>query len=657
VDDSIVVIENMFRHLEMGKNKRKAALDGAKQIVFTCLAITTVICVVFLPLTVVGGIIGSVLVEFAVPIMVATAFSLFVSFTVSPLLMSRFGKLSQHKERKSLADRFSVFFEAGFDALQSLYVSVLKAGLNRKLIVACLTIVLLIASFALIPAGFIGFEFMPQSDQGEFMVTLDLNPQVTTYQNNQITMRAESIISQRPEVSTIYTNVGASGYGALQVSALNNRSIINVKLIDKKERTKSVHDIAEEVKNEIMKQIPGVRATAAATSMAGNQGAPIQYIVQGANFDEVETTAYRLLDIMRKIPGATDVKFSTDDPKQEVQISVDREKIAKLQLNIAEVGATLRTFINGNNDAKYSDGNYEYDIRIAVDNFDRTRLEDVAKLTFLNRRGQLIELDQFADIRYGIGPAALTRTNRISSITLQSNVIGRPTGTVGAEMKAAFVNIPPGVQVVESGMLEQQAETFGSLGYAFLAAIIMIYFIMIILYDSLLDPLIVLFSIPLSLIGAFLILALTMNNLTIFSIIGLIVLIGLVSKNAILLVDFANHMRRDKDMDIYNALVEAGKERLRPILMTTFALIFGMLPIALATGDGAEIKNGMAWVIIGGLISSMLLTLVVVPVVYYTFHKLIERWEKHNRNRLIHKAKERMIGHDLNINPGAKYFR
>ena len=255
----------------------------------------------------------------------------------------------------------------------------------------------------------------------------------------------------------------------------------------------------------------------------------------------------------------------------------------------------------------------------------------------------MIELQQFADIHYGLGPSALERTDRISSITVKSNVIGRPSGTVGAEIEAAIAGkILAGIEIKRSGMMEQQDSAFGSLGFAFLAAIVLIYLIMVMLYNSLTDPLIVLFSIPLSLIGAFLALALTMNTLNIFSIIGLIVLIGLVAKNAILLVDFTNHLRQE-GMSTYKALIEAGKERMRPILMTTFAMIFGMLPIALAAGNGAEMKNGMAWVIIGGLASSMMLTLIVVPVVYYVFDRLGLKRRKHRRKGMVKKVIKRQL--------------
>jgi len=552
--------------------------------------------------------------------------------------MSRFGKLSDENSQ-TLSGRFSRVVESVFEALKNWYANILSWGLRHKITVALTAIALFIGSIALLPAGFIGFTFMPEIDKGEFVITLDMNPQLTVYQNNQLTMQTEKIIAAKPEVKRVYTNVGTSGR-----STKNNITAITVQMVDKKERKVEVQDFAQQIKDEIMADIPGVRARASLVGLMGGGGAePIQFIVQGTDYEQVQEAANLVLDIVRNTPGTADAKLSIDDPRQEVQIKLDREKMAALGLSVSDVGATLRTSLNGNNNSKYRDGNYEYDIRIGIDNFDRMNSEDVAKLTFMNKKGELIELKQFADISYGLGASALERINRISSITVKSNVVGRPSGTVGAEIQDALKELPAGVTVKPSGMLERQGSAFGSLGFAFLAAIVLIYLIMVVLYNSLLDPVIVLFSIPLSFIGAFLALALTMNTLNIFSIIGLIVLIGLVAKNAILLVDFTNHIRKEQELSIFDALIEAGKERLRPILMTTFAMIFGMLPIALAAGNGAEIKNGMAWVIIGGLTSSMILTLIVVPVVYYIFHRISDKITIRKWNKLRKKAGKRMM--------------
>lgn len=638
VDDSIVVIENMFRHMEKGKTKWRAALDGCKQIMFTAMAITLVIVVVFLPMAISGGLIGNVLKEFAIPIVVATLCSLMVSFTVTPMLMSRFGNLPDDT-RPTISGRFSRLVENVFDSVKNWYANLLAAGLKHKTITLVLTLILFIGSFTLITNGFIGFAFIPETDKGEFVVTLDMNPQVTLYQNNQLTMQAEKIINSFPEVANVYTNVGTSG-----TIMKNNVTKIDVKLVEKEKRKLGVSEYARLIKTEIMKQIPGVRAQTILASISGTTSEPIQLIVQGADYDHVKQTAAMIMETMKHTPGASDVKYSIDDPRQEVQVKLDREKMAALGLSVNDVGSTLRTSLNGYDKSKFKDGDYEYNIRIGIDNFDRTKLDDVSKINFVNKKGELIELNQFAEVGFGLGPSALERSDRISSITVKSNVVGRPSGTVGAEITAAITpKIPADITIKPAGMMEMQSSAFGSLGFSFVAAIVLIYFILVILYNSLTDPLVVLFSIPLSMIGAFLALALTMNSLNIFSIIGLIVLIGLVAKNAILLVDFTNHMRHDKGYNTFNALIEAGKERMRPILMTTFAMIFGMLPVALASGDGAEMKNGMAWVVIGGLISSMILTLIVVPIVYYIFDRLRSRRSRKRWKEMVKKVNKRRL--------------
>ncbi len=631
VDDSIVVVENIFHHLEAGKTKRQAVSDACKQIIFTCLTTALVVTVVFIPMIISGGMIGNILKEFSVPIIVTVLCSFLVSFTVTPLLMSRFGKISDNT-RQTLFARFSRLVENIFNSIKGWYAGVLAYGLRHKSVVLITALVLLIGSLSLVSNGFIGFAFMPEIDKGEFTVTLDMNPQTTVYQNNHISMQVEKIIDDKPEVLSMYTNVGQDRNGTVK----NNASVITVKMVEKEKRRIGVEDFASQIKSEIMQTIPGVRAQTFVSSISGNATEPIQFIVQGTDFVQVQQTATMILEATRSVPGTADVKYSIDDPRQEVQIKLDREKMSKLGLSVSDVGSTLRLALAGNDDTKYREGNYEYDIRIGIDNFDRTRLEDVAKLTFLNKRGQIVELNQIAEIHYGLGASALERTDRISSITVKSNVVGRPTGTVGTEIFSAIDGkIPEGVTIKTAGMLELQDSAFGSLAFAFLAAIVLIYLIMVVLYDSLLTPVVVLFSIPLSLIGAFLALALTMNDLTIFTIIGLIVLIGLVSKNAILLVNFADQMRRE-GADTFNALIEAGKVRLRPILMTSFAMMFGMLPIALANGNGAELKNGMAWVIIGGLASSMVLTLIVVPVVYLTFDRISARIRRAKTKKTVH---------------------
>ena len=621
VDDSIVVVENIFRHLEMGKTRLQAALDGSKQIFFTATSITLVIISVFFPLSLTGGIIGGLLKEFSLPLIVSTVSSLLVSFSLTPLLLSKFGQIENLNSLK-LSAKFANKFETLFEEIKNIYESILRWSLNnrKKLYIAVITIFM--ASLSLIGFGFIGSTFVPDTDQGEFVIDVEMPAQTSVYENNLITKRIENILYSKPEILKVMTNVGLSN-SAASSSSRNNITQMTVTTVNKNERETNISDYAENIKNEILKKISDVKVRTSPTSLVGSaMVSPIQFVIKGTDLNKVDSTATIVLGIMKKTPGTTDVKFSIDDPKPEVSIKIDREKMEELGLSVANVGATLRTALAGNTDSKYKDGSYEYDINIVFDKFDRKNIFDVARIAFINNRGQLIELSQFADISQTMGPSMLERFDRMSSITINSNVIGRASGTVGSEIESELQGkIPSGISIEKVGMLKQQGEAFSRLGFALIAAIVLIYLIMVALYNSLLHPFVVLFSIPVAMIGSFIALALTMETLSIFSIIGLITLLGLVAKNAILLVDFTNELVED-GKDLIEALVEAGRERIRPILMTTFAMVFGMMPLAIASGAGAELKNGLAWVIIGGLISSLVLTLVLVPCVYYTLETI-----------------------------------
>ncbi|WP_339903444.1 efflux RND transporter permease subunit, partial [uncultured Cyclobacterium sp.] len=302
----------------------------------------------------------------------------------------------------------------------------------------------------------------------------------------------------------------------------------------------------------------------------------------------------------------------------------------------ALVGGTMQVAFNGNTDTKYRDGDFEYDINIKLDEFDRKSVADIENLAFVNKRGEVILLKQFASAIPSEGPSQLERQNRITSVSVKSQVSGRPTGTVGQEIKdrIAMLDMPNEVNISYEGDMKMQDEGFGSLGIALLASILLIYLIMVALYDNYVYPLVVMFSLPLAIIGALLALALSGSSLSIFSILGLIMLMGLVAKNAILLVDFANQLKA-AGIEVKTALFKAVEIRFRPILMTTLAMVFGMLPIALASGAGAEWKNGLAWALIGGLISSMFLTMVIVPVIYYVFDRILARFGKDKKKEIV----------------------
>ncbi|HRN91518.1 MAG TPA: efflux RND transporter permease subunit [Ferruginibacter sp.] len=636
VDDAIVVLENIYRHMEMGKNKVRAAFDATKEIGFTVTAITLVIVVVFIPIALSTGLVSDILREFSVTVAMATMLSLLSSFTIVPLLSSRFGKL-EHITGKGFFGKMIVAFEKGLNSFTDSVTGILKWSLKYKKTTLAAVLVLLITSFALVGAGFVGTDFFPKSDRGEFLVQIEMPKDVSIEQTNQMAQRAEAFLEKKPEVVNLITTVGQSseGMGASQAQAY--KAEINVKLVEKKDRADDANVYAAKTKRELEKVLVGAKVKTVPVSILGSaENAPLGLVVTGPNLDSVMHYAHQAKDKLSTIKGATEIKLSVETGNPEISVLVDRDKMAALELNVQTVGATMQTAFSGNTDAKFRAGEYEYDINMRYSQFNRRSIDDVNNLLFVNNRGEQIRLSQFATVKESTGPSMLERRDKSTSVTVQAQSVGRPTGTIAAEWEASIQDIPKpvGVNYIWGGDMENQSEGFGTLGIALLIAIVLVYLIMVALYDSFVYPFVVLFSIPLSIIGALLALALTNNSLNIFTILGLIMLIGLVAKNAIILVDFTNQ-RKAEGETTYNALIQANHARLRPILMTTIAMVIGMLPIALASGAGAEWKNGLAWVIIGGLLSSLFLTLIIVPVMYAIMDKLIARFNKNKKQEPI----------------------
>lgn len=642
VDDAIVVLENIYRHMEMGKNKVRAAMDGVSEIGLTVTSITLVIIVVFLPISLTSGLVSNILREFCITVVIATSLSLLVSFTVVPWLSSRFGKL-EHMKGKNLFERFILGFERILDKFTDWVSGFLKWALGHKLITLGAVVALLFASFMLVGKGFIGGEFIPKGDRGQFMVSVELPKDASLEQTNQAAMKAEAFLRQQSEIVSLTTVVGRSsedGFG----SSSNNpyKAEITVTMVPEKERMVSSSIYAVGLKKDLSEMITGAKIKTTPVNIFGTADrAAIDLVVMGAEQDSAMKFAKQALAELQTIDGTLATKLSVEEGNPEVHISLDRDKMASLGLDMQTIGGTLQTAFAGTADdskMKFRQGEYEYDINLRYDNFDRRNVDDVADMVFLNNAGQNVKLSQFADITQSSGPSRLERRDKLASVNVQSQVIGRPSGDVVAEFskKLEQMQKPSGVKYVFGGDAENQSDSNSTLGIALLLSVILMYLIMVALYDNYAHPLVVMFSLPLSIIGALLALALTNNTLNIFSIMGIIMLLGLVAKNAIMLVDFTNHSKAE-GYSTDEALIMANKARLRPILMTTIAMVFGMLPIALAGGGVAAIKQGLAWVVIGGLISSMFLTLIVVPVVYKLVDGLMTKfgWGSMAKKRLI----------------------
>jgi len=631
VDDSIVVLENIHRHLAMGKDKRTAALDGRKEIGFSAVAITMVDVVVFGPLCLIQNSIGSILRAYSSTIVVATLLSLFVCYTLTPWLASRFGRVSI-LDNKKILDRPLIIFEKLIGGLTQWYSRALAWVLGHKVVMTGMVVLLFVMTAAILKMGVIGNEFVTQSDKGQFRLALEYDKNSTVGQNNLRTLEIESYLRQQPDVTTVFSNVaGASTSSIVAGVGSDYKSELTVTLVDKKERQLSTEKLMLQKSQDLAQHFAGVKVSPTMVSMI-NSGEPIQIVLNGEDPARLMAAAGDLKKRIQEIPGAINVTLSVEDGNPEVEVNIDREKMGQLGLTINQVGAVMKNAYAGNDDAKYRVGTNEYDIRVKFDDFDKHSVEDVKDITFVNASDQLIKLSQFADVVQGSGPSVLERKDRRTSVTVKSDVLGITSGVVADEIRKSILAqpLPAGIDLRWSGDVERQGDSFGAMGMAIVAAILLMYLVMVALYNNFVYPLVVLFSIPVAFIGVFLALALTKSSMSIFTILGMIMLLGLVAKNAILIVDFANHRKEHGD-STWEALIEAGKERLRPILMTTLAMVIGMLPIALSTAAGSEWKSGLAWVIIGGLSSSLCLTVFVVPMVYYCVDRVRDKFKNYRQ--------------------------
>jgi HAE1 family hydrophobic/amphiphilic exporter-1 len=628
VDDSIVVLENIHRHLHMGKNKVQATIDGRKEIGFSAMAITMVDVVVFAPIALINTIIGDVLRQYSVTIVVSTLMSLFVCYTLTPWLASRFGQVT-HLSKDNFFHRFLMAFEGVIERLTNWYIKQLKWTLSHKLIMTAIVIGAFVVTGIIMKMGILGQEMVASGDRGKIQLKLEYDKRTTLTENNIRTLEIENYLLSQPEVASVFSNIGgASTSGVVASVGSENKTELTVGLVGVKERKLSSKDFMLSVKKHLEETYSGLEVNSTVIGITQSEE-PIQLVLNSENKQELMKAANELSARIKAMPGANDVSVSVEEGSPELAIDIDREKLAQLGLSIGQIGSTMQNAYAGNTDAKYRVGNNEYDINVRLDEFDRRNPADVEAITFMNNTGEQIALTQFATIKQSSGPSMLERKDRRTSVTIKSNVLGVTSGTLAASINKSLAEnpLPSVVETRWTGDFERQTESFKALGLALAAALLLVYLVMVALYDSFIYPFVVLFSVPVSLIGALIALNLAMSTMSIFTMLGIIMLIGLVMKNGILIVDFTNQ-KKAEGLSSYDALMEAGQARLRPILMTTIAMVIGMLPIAFASGAGSEWKNGLALVMIGGLVSSLVLTVFVVPMVYYVVDVVKDKFSK-----------------------------
>ena len=622
VDDAIVVIENVCRHMEMGKTPLQATRDAMQEIGFTVITVTIVLVIVFLPIALTNSLVSDILRQFCGVIIFAILFSLLSALTLVPLLTSRFGKLDVLDTNTAWGKVMS-WFEGVVSRFGNWVADVLRKCLGHKRWVGIAVIAMTVLVCSLFPMGFVGFEFMPKVDQSEFTVLLEMPKDISIEKSSTQVAYAEAWLLDQPEITEVVSMIGLTSSNNESNQGTPYLAELKCKMVPPSERSKSVHLYISGLRRELTNYLVDAKVQVYAASLHGSgNSADIEYVLSGPKADSVALFGEYALDVMRSIPGTLQQQLSTGSGRPEVEVVVDRDKMSALGLSLDNVGLTLQMAFQGNTQMKFVRDDYEYNINIKADNFYRSSIDDVAGITFINQQGSRVTLDQFAEVRIGTGPNRLERYNRNSSVTISANVVGVSAGEASGQFKDKVAEKADrmGVSIETVGDMKSMMDSMSVFAIAMLLSIILMYLSLVVLYNNWIDPLVVMFSIPFSILGAILALALSATSLNIYAMLGLVMLIGLVAKNAILLVDFAND-RLKEGMGMDDALVEAVKLRTRPILMTALSTIIGMVPVAIASGSSAELRNGIGWVIIGGMALSTMLTLIVVPVVYKIFHR------------------------------------
>jgi HAE1 family hydrophobic/amphiphilic exporter-1 len=644
IDDAIIVIENIHRHIEDGMAPAEAASFATSEIGLAVMATTFAIVAIFLPVAFMKGIIGRFFLQFALTVVFAVLVSLIVSFTLTPMMASIFLKVHVKSAESTPASpsRFAPVFmirdwwERGYKRTETLYRGLLDVSLRHRGLVIFLAFVSVVVSVFMVMV--MGKEFVPPEDQSRFIVRLEAPVDYSVDQADEMFSKAENIVKETPEVvSALYIQ----GYGrTVQI----NKGILLISLQKKSERKKSQEQIKRELRRKFL-EIPGLKGTAEDISLVGGgvRNVPIQYSIRGLDLSSLQSYTRQIVAEFSKLPGIVDVDTSLEAGKPELKVFIDRDKAADLGVSVASIAEAVNLLISGEVDVtKYKDEQRgrRYDVRVRLNAADRTNPDDLGNIYVRAKDGRLVQLANLMRIQEGGGPSVINRVDRQRAINIFASLEGKPMGQAISELNAISAKVLPLDYIPKyKGMAETMGESFQYLMFALVLGVVMAYMILAAQFESFLHPVTVLLSMPLSFIGAFGALLLTGKTLSIFSFIGLILLMGLVKKNAILLVDYTNTLR-ERGMPRKEAILQAGPVRLRPILMTTFAMVFGMLPVALALGEGAETRSPMGIAVIGGLLTSLFLTLVVVPVAYDLFDDLREIMKGEKKIRFLRWKKE-----------------
>ncbi len=628
VDNSIVVLENIFRHREQGKSLRQASLQGSHEVGTAITASTLTTIAVFVPVLFMGGIAAQNFQQLAYVVSFSLFCSLAIALTVVPTLCSHFLGAAVAEEQRSGLIRVMGYIHR---ALEDRYSHVISWSVDhRKTVVAAAAAVF---AGAIYLAPYVGVELQPEADEGEVRVSLELEPGTHVDVTDAIVQEiSKSIREHIPEVETVSSESGTNP-SPFRPSGMN-RGSLRVQLVPHAERDRSAQEVAAEIRT-LVRPRPGmmVRTRVSGsfirrmTSFGGGDGDRLSVEIRGHQVEVAQKLANEVRNIMMSTPGVTSSQVSLRPGQPEMVVTVDRAKASSLGLRVSEVADTLETAIGGTRASFYREEGDEYDIVVRLQEKDRLALENVGQIPITTPGGRTLPAESIVQMKRQEGPIEINRADQQRMITISGTIADRDLGSVVGDLQAAFLELPKpeGYEIRFGGEWEEQQEAFQAMLFAALLALVLVYMVMASQFESLRDPFIILFSIPLAAIGVIMILLLTGTTFNIQGFLGVIVLVGIVVNNAIVLVDYTNLLRRESNYSLHEAVVTAGRRRLRPILMTTITTILGLTPMALGLGEGGEMQAPMARVVIGGLTTSTLITLVIIPVIYMMLEERAEK--------------------------------
>ncbi len=623
VDDSIVVLENIHRHLHMGKPAAQAAEEGRSEIGMAAIAITLCDVVVFMPIAFMSGLTGQYFQQFGLTIVFATLFSLLISFTLTPMLASKLFADGFHEPKGKIWD----FMNRTEAQATKKYEHILIWSLDNSKKVLSVALALFILAISLVPLGILGTEYMPKTDESAFRVNFEMPIGSTIDQTNAAVRQAEDYITTIPEVSHYLSSVGAP-------AGSNGR--MSVQLVSRRDRSRSVWQITDQVRADLSKMLPQARIQVSETqsSIAGVSGGsspgqgpsntPIYIELRGNNMEELIRASYQVQDELKAIKGVKDIRSSHTEGMPEMRLIVDREKLRIHQTTIGQINNVFNAAISGEKAGVYANdptnNGQDTDIYVRLRGSDGFKRSDILSIPVQTSNNTLVRLGDVATLKNDVGPVMLRRVDKQRSISVVANITDRPLGDVLDDVRGKLTPevLGESVSYKLGGQASSMSETFGEMAQALALSLLLVYMLLAVLYESFSTPVIRMFSLPLGLIGSLFFLVFTFNTINLYSLIGILVMDGLVAKNGTLLLDYTLTLK-ERNYSPRDAIIEAGQVRLKPIFMTTLTMVVGMLPTALAMTAGSETRVSMAWVIIGGLLTSTVFTLIVTPIVFLYF--------------------------------------